>query len=165
MAPVLYLFDAEVETAGADGTIRRLPVNNLHAGSSKTILQYNEAIIRFIIPKPRNGTVSAFCKLGFRKAVTVSRIGLAIMLETDHGGVIVSSKTVAGAIAPAPVRVEKADQYLTGKKNDAGTANEVGKLLSELVMEITPGEFDRDYKARAAYGIAEDIFLKLRESV
>ena len=161
IAPVLCLLDALAVVA--DGSaVRRIPVDCLLTGSGKTSLAYNEAITGFILPAKWSGTAkSAFYKLGYRRALTVSRISLAILLDFDPNGYISFADIVAGAIAPVPVHAEKAGQLLIGKKPGSDVAKDVGKQLSELVLEITPEEFDRDYKARAAFGIANDIFERL----
>jgi carbon-monoxide dehydrogenase medium subunit len=158
IAPVLYLLDAEVIVV-CNGTIRRLPISNILTDAGKASLKHNEVITGFFFPKKWSlKAKSAFCKLGYRKALTVSRIGLAMLLDFDSDGFITFARVVVGAIAPTPVHVERAEQFLIGKKPVSDVSKEVGTFLSELILEITPKEFDRDYKARAAFGIAEDIF-------
>ena len=165
LAPVLCLLGAMADIITPGGNTRRVPVSELITGAGKTLLEYNEAIVGVIIPKVdekiSHCTKSAFCKLGYRKAVTVSRIGLAVSLTLDQNHKILTADIVAGAIAPVPVHVEKAEQSLIGKEIDIDTAKIIGMFLSQLIMEITPIEFDRDYKARAAFGIAEDVLHKL----
>ena len=161
IAPVLYLLGAFAIVAGESDT-RSIPIQSLLTGSGKTSLAYNEVITGFILHAKWSGTVkSAFYKLGYRKALTVSRISLAMLLDFDSDGTITFADFVAGAISPVPVHVEKAAQLMIGRKPGSELAKDVGKQLSELVLEITPEEFDRDYKARAAFGIANDIFERM----
>jgi carbon-monoxide dehydrogenase medium subunit len=159
LAPVLCLLDAEAVIVGANGAKRNIPIKNMLTGAGKTTLKYNEAIIKIMMPKISisENCISAFCKLGYRKALTVSRIGLAMMSKLNKNGIIEYIKIYAGSVSPVPVRVEKAERLLTGKKLSQETAYLLGKILSELITEITPEEFDRDYKARAVYGVAEDL--------
>ena len=159
LAPVLVLLDAEAVIAGASG-IRRAPVAKILTGPGTTSLAYHEAILCFVLPKPK-ATQSAFVKLGYRKALAIARIGLAMLLDFSPDGAIAFVKIVAGAIAPVPVRVQTAEQHLMGKKPDEGSVREVGKLLSALILETCSEAFDRDYKARAAMGITEDLFKKI----
>lgn len=157
MAPVLVLLNAAAVVAGPDG-LRRAPVEEVLTGSGKTSLAHDEAIVKFIIPAALPGARTAFAKLGFRSALSVSRIGLALLLDLDRGGCIETAGLVAGAIAPTPVRLAEAERFLVGKKPGQEAAAEVGKILSALIMKITPELFDRDYKVEAAYGVAEDVF-------
>ena len=163
LAPALVLLGAEAVIAGPDG-LRRAPIEQIQIGAGKTSLAYNEAIVRFIIPPVQSAAVrTAFVKLGFRSALSVSRIGLALLLGLDENGAVSEAGLVAGAIAPTPVRIEQAERFLVGKKPGPEIIAEVGRVLSALILEITPELFDRDYKVEAAYGVAEDIFLKIME--
>jgi len=162
LAPVLYLLDAQVDVMEPGGNISRVPIDKLITGAGETSLKFNEIIIGVIIPKVKDETAkSAFCKLGYRKCVTVSRIGLAMSTILDRESRIAHADVVVGAITPVPVHVEKAEQYLIGKSLNIVLSKKIGAFLSELIMEITPKEFDRDYKAKAAYGIAEDLISKI----
>ena len=163
IAPALVLLGAETIIAGPDG-LRRVPVEQVTTGSGKTSLAYNEAIVQFVLPGSISAaTRTAFVKLGFRSVLSVSRIGLALRLDLDKEGIITAAVVVAGAIAPTPVHVNQAEHFLIGKKPVLETAVEVGRLLSALILEITPELFDRDYKVEAAYGVAEDAFNKIEE--
>jgi CO/xanthine dehydrogenase FAD-binding subunit len=157
LIPVLFLLDADIEVASPDGLFRK-PIDQVVVGPGKTSLAHNECITRIIVPVPRlKGFRSAFVKLGFRKAVTISRIGLAVGLVLDDHGAATFAKVVAGAISPRPVRVPKAEEALLGNRLTADVKVRVGAALSELIQEITPKEFDRDYKVGAARGVAEDV--------
>ena len=161
LAPALFLLNAEVLIAGPGGT-RREPIDKVILGPMKTSLQFNEAIVRFFIPRvPSQTAKSAFIKLGYRKALTISRIGLAAMLDVDENGVTTQFELIAGAISLTPVHVKKAETYLIGKKPSQADAAQVGQFLSDLILEITPEIFDRDYKVEAAFGVTEDLFAKL----
>lgn len=161
MLPVLFMLNADVEIMSAKGELRREPISKVVVGPMKTTLAFNDAIVKFIVKLPSGQTSrSAFSKLGFRKALTISRIGLAVTLERDNDGVITSAEVVAGAISLTPVHVKAAEEYLPGKKLGHDAYNAVGKALSDLIMEITPEMFDRDYKAGAAFGVAEDVLKK-----
>lgn len=76
----MYLYDAKVEIASPNGT-RIVPVTDVILRPGKTILEANEAFIRFLFPVP--SFKSAFVKLGSRKKVTISRIGVALGLDMD----------------------------------------------------------------------------------
>lgn len=164
LMPVWCLLKAEAVIAGPGGALRQSPVAEVFLGPGKISLSYNEIIVRFVIPKAPTRTVrSAFVKLGYRKALTISRIGLAALLDTDESGRVTQFELLAGAISPTPVRVEQAARYLPGRQLSSGDGAVIGKCLSELILEITPEMFDRDYKAAAAFGVAEDLFAKLTE--
>lgn len=158
LIPVMYLYHAMIEIMGPEGK-REVPVEKVIAGPGKTTLAGNEAITRIFLPKP--SFISSFVKLGFRKKVTIARIGLALGIEMD-GDHVKQAEVIAGAISLTPVHVVKAEEYLKGKVLNETTVMDTAKYLADLIMEITPKEFDRDYKVFASRGIVMDAFRKLR---
>lgn len=158
LIPVLYLYNAMIEIAGPEGR-REVPIDDVIAGPGRTTLAYNEAITRIFLPKP--SFISSFVKLGLRKKVTIARIGVALGIEMD-GGHVKNVSMIAGAISLRPVHVTKAEAYLKGKALNETTIMDAAECLSDLIMEITPKEFDRDYKVFASRGIVMDAFRRLR---
>lgn len=158
LIPVLYLYHARIEVTGSEGT-RMVTIDEVIAGPGRTTLKYDEAITRILLSKP--DFLSSFVKLGFRKKVTIARIGIALGLKMD-GDYVKELQFYAGAISLKPVRVAKAEEYLRGKPVNEEHIMETAHILSELIMEITPKEFDRDYKMFAARGIVLDAFKRLK---
>ncbi|WP_373265759.1 FAD binding domain-containing protein [Hungatella hathewayi] len=158
LLPVLYLYNAQVEIMGAEGN-RVEPIEQIIAGPGRTTLAYNEAVTRIFLPRP--AFVSSFVKLGFRRKVTISRIGIALGVQMD-GDYVKDVRLVIGAISLKPVRLTAAEEFLRGKPLNESNIMEAARILSDLIMEITPREFDRDYKVFASRGIVMDAFKRLR---
>ena len=164
LIPVLSLLEAEAVIAGPCGGVRRQAVQELLLGPGRTTLAHNEALIRLLVPLPASPTCrSAFAKLGFRNAMSISRIGLALLVDRDDGGTITLIRIVAGAISLKPIRLEAAEQALLHRKFDDEAVTIVGNCLSDLIMEVTPKHFDRDYKVAAAMGVAQDACRVLQQ--
>lgn len=155
--PVLYLYHATIEVIGPNGT-RMIPVTELIERPGKTTLAWNEAIAK--IHLPYTSLTTAFVKLGTRKKVTISRIGVALGVHTTKDKVDDVS-IIIGAISLRPVALEKAEAFLLGKPLNEPNISQVAEYLSELIMKITPKEFDRDYKIFASRGVIADAFEKL----
>lgn len=160
LIPVMYLYNAMIEVTGPDGS-REMPIDDVIAGPGRTTLAYNEAITRIFLPKP--AFMSSFVKLGFRQKVTIARIGVGLGLEME-GDHVKNAVFIAGAISLKPVHVTKAETYLKGKVLNETTILDAAQYLSDLIMEITPKEFDRDYKVFASKGIVMDAFRRLKRS-
>lgn len=158
LIPVLYLYGAVIEITGPE-CVRTAPIDQVIAGPGRTSLAFNEAVTRIILPKP--DFLSSFVKLGFRKKVTISRIGIALGLKMD-GDYVESLQLYVGAISLKPVRLEAAEAFQKGKAVNESNIMEISRMLSDLIMEITPKEFDRDYKVFAARGIVLDAFKRLK---
>lgn len=157
LIPVLYLYDAQVEVAGPAGN-RRIPITEIIQRPGRLNLNAGEAIIRFWLPIPDFS--SAFVKLGSRKKVTISRIGVALglRLEQDH---VAQMKLVVGAIAPKPVVFENAAEFMLGKTINEPNVLHIAQLLSDHIAATVAVEFDRDYKVYASRGVVTDVFDKL----
>lgn len=157
LIPVMYLYDAKVEIASPNGT-RIVPVADVILRPGKTILEPNEAFIRFLFPVPT--FQSAFVKLGSRKKVTISRIGVALGLEMD-GDYVREMKMFAGAISIKPVAFEKAGDFMKGKTINEQNVLDVAQILSDYIAENVAPEFDRDYKVYASRGVVADVFERI----
>lgn len=157
LIPVLYLYDASLDIMGPEG-IRTIPVSQVIERPGKTTLAYNEVIVKIHMPYPVFD--SAFVKLGTRKKVTISRIGIALGLEMDEDKVK-DSRIWIGAISTRPVALKPAEEYLIGKPVNEYHIMQVAEELSRYIMANTPKEFDRDYKVYASRGIVSDVFETL----
>lgn len=158
LLPVLYLYNAKIGILGPKG-VRSAPIQEIIVSPGKTSLAFNEAITQIILPVPNFN--SGFAKLGSRKKVTISRISIAWgILEENH--IIKEAQIYIGAISIKPVKLAQAENYLIGKTLNENSLLKVSQFLSDLIMEITPKEYDRDYKVYAAKGIVFDAFRKLK---
>ena len=147
----------KVEIASPNGT-RIVPVTDVILRPGKTILEANEAFIRFLFPVP--AFKSAFVKLGSRKKVTISRIGVALGLDMD-GDYVREMKMFAGAVAIKPVAFEKACDFMKGKTINEQNVLDVAGFLSDYIAENVAPEFDRDYKVYASRGVVTDVFDRI----
>ncbi len=158
LLPVLYLYDAVLEIMGPDG-VRRAGIDEVLAGPGRLNLACNEAIIRILLP-PNTGYTS-FVKLGSRKKVTISRIGVALKIEMD-GDYVKEMNMVVGAIGIKPVRLRKAEEFIKGRTLNEQNILDIAAILSDYIKEHVAKEFDRDYKVFASKGVVTDAFLRLR---
>ena len=103
---------------------------------------------------------SGFVKLGSRKKVTISRIGIAlgIVMEAKH---IKEIRLYIGAVSIKPLHLSAAEDFLRGKAVNESNILTAAAILSDYIRKNVPEEFDRDYKVYAAKGAMTDVFLKL----
>ena len=162
LMPVWFLLGAEVLVVSADGSQNWVGVEDIFLAPGKSSLKVGDAILRFRLPLAvSHRQKTAFVKLGSRKELTISRIGLAAQVNFDEQDVMTAFQLVAGAISPTPIHVKAAEEYAIGKTLSPETVEQIGKYLSQLIMEVTPEHFDRDYKAAAAFGVVEDVLNQL----
>lgn len=164
LIPVLYMLDTLVTIVTSKKEFIDIPIKNFIISPGKIKLNSNEAILKFKIPLKENYK-TAFLKLGSRKKLTISRIGLCVGITLEEN-IIKNCDIIVGAISLKPVALNSVQKYLVGKNliNDFEYIEKiVSEILSKTIMEITLEKFDRDYKAWAAKGIVCDIFNQIKE--
>ncbi|QEJ98418.1 FAD binding domain-containing protein [Treponema phagedenis] len=68
---VLFSYDARIKILNFEGLEKTVPIHEFILGKEKTILSKKEIVTEILIPKKKR--VSAFKKIGARKAVTISK--------------------------------------------------------------------------------------------
>lgn len=99
----MMAMDAQVVVM-SEAASRVLPATQIPTGLNKTCLQPNELIVEFILPlKP--GVFMDFEKIGRRKALAISRVNMAIVLEFEQD--VISSAAIAfGAVGRTAYRAK-----------------------------------------------------------
>ncbi|MEA4942155.1 MAG: FAD binding domain-containing protein [Oscillibacter sp.] len=156
----LWLMDAKVHIAGPQG-IRTATMDETVVGIEKTSLNYDEAILSFSYPVPPASTYTAYRKLGSRSEVTISRVGLAVLIQIQEGAVQ-TAKIVLGAVAATPVRALSAERCLEGSRLEPETVEKAASALSEYILEINKRP-NRFYKAHASKGVLLDVLDTIRQ--
>jgi carbon-monoxide dehydrogenase medium subunit len=111
-APPLYALDGEVTLTSRAGS-RRLPVWDYITGAGQTARRPEELLTSIDFTPCR---LSAFTKLGLRRAMTIAVETVAVALEKDRDGVVRACRIAFGALGPTPLRAGTGEGILTGKK-------------------------------------------------
>lgn len=156
----LWLMDAKVHIAGPHGT-RIAAMEETVVGIEKTSLSYDEAILSFSYPVPKAHTYTAYRKLGSRSEVTISRVGLAVLVQIQQG-VVLTARIVLGAVATTPVRALSAERCLEGSRLEPEAVENAASALSEYILEINKRP-NRFYKAHASKGVLLDVLDTIRQ--
>lgn len=168
IVPVMYLYGADVEITGPGGKTRLLPINELLLGKGKINLEKNEVITKLIVEKhEEDNFVSSFHKLGSRRAVTISRIGMAVSANYDKNGKLSNARVYMGAISPTPMHVPAAENVLNGSVINQEVKDKISDILFYIIEDITPKGYERHdaeyykrhyryYKPYSVRGVVED---------
>lgn len=160
LLPVLFLLDAKAVILDANGNLYTRQVADLITGAGQTKLSYNEVITKFIIPLKKINYHTAFRKLGFRNKVTIARISAALGWSWDQNNTIGTISLYLGALSPIPIYCNAAE-ILIGTVADEQAVNSLSKELSGLIDQVIPNRSSRMYKAKAIYGLMQDLFISL----
>ncbi len=159
--PVLASFDSRINVLRRGGRIDALRFFDLVIGRGQTSLANGDLILSVDIPI-RPGTISAFAKIGRRKALSIARLNLAVVAHYDPTLRVIDDICVAvGAIAPVPVRLHAMEQALAGRAPDQAFANEFVSRLQVAVDAAIPTRSSHPYKRRAVLGLGLDLLETL----
>ncbi len=144
-APPLQALDAVAVLKSAEGE-RRVPVSEFALGVRKTARKENELVTELEFDPIEEGSGYGYYKLGRRKAMAISVVSAAVVLHMDNG-VCRKARISLGAVAPVPIRIEKAEAMLSGKPApDEATVNECARLAAEAAKPIDDIRASGEYR-------------------
>ncbi|KWX02248.1 Xanthine dehydrogenase [Carbonactinospora thermoautotrophica] len=145
LLPALTALGAVVTCRGPRGW-REVPLGELLAGRRRPALLPGELVVSVRVPLTRGP--QEFIKVGRRNALAPTVASFALVIDLDHRYI----GCAAGAVAPAPVRLTEAEQWLAtaidwvvGRVADPGVYDRFGELVARQLDPVD------DYRAPAAY--------------
>ncbi len=141
-------------------TKRTLPAQAFFAAtaSSSNVLEPDELIKEIRIPRPPRGARQNYLKFTLRKPVDFALVSVASVI-TSKGGVCSDARIALGAVAPAPLRAEAAEEAMRGRVIDEALAAEAAAKAVESVRPLTMNGYKVDITRtlikRAILGMTE----------
>ena len=136
--PALISLGATITlTDGED--IRSLPLQELYTGDALRPLDLHEGEIlaEVLIPAQKSLCGMAFVKFSLRGAVEFAALNLAVVLMMDDNGQdLTGARLTLGAVAQAPVRLQKTEAALKGKKPAPGLFHDIAHLAATEVVPM-----------------------------
>lgn len=129
----------------------KIAVSELITGNERTALEAGDVILGFLLPPFADQSASHYHKLGFRKEMSISRFGIAVMMQYPNE-VVEKASVCIGAIGPKAVKMPEIENLITGKPLTESVVKEAGRLLSAYIG-ATSG---RKYKMWAAGSVMTD---------
>lgn len=111
--------------------------------SCSTVLEKDELIKEIRIPRPPVDARQRYDKFTLRKPVDFAIVSVASVLTVENG-VCKDARIVLGSVAPAPLRVRRAEDLLKGSAIDEKSAGEAARMAVEGIVPLTMN----DYKAQ-----------------
>lgn len=159
-APALLALNSQLKLASLKGE-KTLSIEDFFTGVNETALATNEILTEMKIPPLQKGTGSAFLKIT-RVGADISKISCAVAVERQ-GEICKSCQIVLGAVAPVPLKLQKATQIIDGEYVDSSLLDEAGHKVSEEIKPITDIRSTADYRRRVAAVLFKDVFWKAWE--
>jgi CO/xanthine dehydrogenase FAD-binding subunit len=142
-APPLLVYEASVELGKKSGS-REVPLCELFRGPGATVLEPGEILTSIFVPRPSERARGAFFSKG-RVAMDLSLASLALLVETD-GTTCRKARVAAGAVAPVPLRLRRAEAALQGSPLGAEAIARGRALAMEEIAPIDDVRASADYR-------------------
>jgi CO/xanthine dehydrogenase FAD-binding subunit len=143
--PPLLAIDAAVELAAPAGT-RTVPLGAFITGNRQTVRRNDELVVGIRVPKAAPAARTTFLKLGARRYLVISIVMVAVMVEPDGHGQVLSARIAVGACAPTARRAAALESVLLGHPIDAT----LGAMATPEHMAQIMAPID-DVRGSAAY--------------
>ena len=123
-AIALGALNARLTIVGPEGQ-RKIPIHDLFTASGTT-LGPAEILTEIQVPSPPEGTRQRFLKFTLRKPIDFAIVSVASVIAMENG-LCRDARIVLGAVAPTPLRAERAEEAIKGKVIDASTAEDAAR--------------------------------------
>ena len=111
--PVWLALDAQVVLQSASGA-RRLAVADFALGNRRTARAPNELLTGIVVPHRSAQARSVFTKLGSRRYLVISITMVALVLEVDASGRVISAGVAVGSCSACAKRLPALERRLLG---------------------------------------------------
>ena len=145
LLPPLIALRAEVELTSRKGK-RVLPLEEFLAAPYKTKIKANELLTKIKIPLLGDHYYTDFQKIGRRKALSIARLSIALVVKIDQGGIFQDARVVPGSATPYPQSLSKVEKAIEGKSINKIDLEEIGRIISEEMISITGVRWSTPYK-------------------
>ncbi|HHU04461.1 MAG TPA: hypothetical protein GXZ81_05550 [Fastidiosipila sp.] len=161
LAP-LAVMGAEVIVL-SNGTERQVKLLDIIEGPYRTNLGDRDLIVKLLVPKQAETVRYNYTKLGRRKALSISRMTIAALLELDSEGVVTKFEMTVGSTFPKPMLFPDISAMLVGKQPTKDDISEVARSLSDKIPKIAGVRASTRYKQPVCRRLSERILKELIE--
>ncbi len=152
-APSLLVLNAQAIIKG-NGTEEEVPLEFFFTGPGRNIMAPNQVLTEIHFPALKSDEAQHFQKIGTRDAVVISIVSAASWLKIKNG-VCQAVRIALGSVAPTPLRVPKAEVWLTGKAITAENIDSCAEMVSQEISPITDLRGSAEYRRDLAYTLSK----------
>jgi xanthine dehydrogenase FAD-binding subunit len=161
--PVLLVYNASLEIQSLKSK-REISLNDFLSAPYKTNISKNEIVTRINIPMPSENLIGEFYKLGRRRAVSISRITLAVLLNLNRNK-IDEMRIASGAVTPIGLRFFDLENYTRNKNVDDKLLKELSRKVGEQIITVTGMRWSSEYKLPVVQQVFYQLLNKIMNGV
>jgi carbon-monoxide dehydrogenase medium subunit len=141
--PLLIALRTTCRVAGPAGE-REIAVENFCSGPGRNVLHPGELLVSLHIPPPEPHSGACYLRFIPRNEMDIAVAGAGVSVTLDNGA-FRSARIALSSVAPTPLYVQDAGEWLTGKPVDAEGIRGAAEMAKAAAKPIT------DMRGTAAY--------------
>lgn len=134
--PALIVHQAQCRIVGPAGE-RWAPVESFCVAPGKTILERGEFLVSIHVPPPEAGFGAHYLRFIPRNEMDIAVVGAGAALTLNQDGRIRNARIALGAVAPTPLLVEEAGEFLAGKAPSPENLEQAAQIARQATRPIT----------------------------
>ncbi len=160
----LLALDATVLVTGGGGE-RQVPLDQFFTGLFETVLEPGEFVSGLSLPRPAQGSVSAFLKLE-TNANDLAILNVAASVGTDASGTCCAARIfIGGGVGESPVRATAAEQVLIGSRLEPEAIEAAGEAAAGEVDPISDHRASASYRRAMAGVYTRRVLQRVRQRI
>ncbi|MCK5785137.1 MAG: FAD binding domain-containing protein [Candidatus Sabulitectum sp.] len=132
-------------SASVNFTDRSVPLDKFYLGYKKLDMKADEILTELSFPLPEPGSVLSSLKVCKREYLDIASVNSS-MLFSVKGNLILSARISAGGVAPIPMVLLRAGEYLTGKTLSETVIREACDIAAGEISPISDVRGSKEYK-------------------
>lgn len=161
--PALMCYNA-ILTIRSKKKERKIALSDFYLGYKKLDLRSDELLTSITIYKPEKNTKEFFRKVGARKAMSISKIVLAIAATTSgkKSEKLINKINIAiGSVAASTLKCRKTEEYITNKKLTNETIAHAKEIFSNEISPIDDIRSTSQYRRKVSENLFENFLQTL----
>jgi carbon-monoxide dehydrogenase medium subunit len=161
LAPVLMVLGARVTLQGPDGR-RDLSLEEFFQDHRKTRLRAGEILVEVSVPVQAPGEGAGYEAFGLRAANFITVAGVAAFIQLQEG-VCRAARVALGAVAPTPLPVPAAQEWLLGRRLDEECIRGAARAARDAAAPISDIRGSSQHRSELVEVLCRRVLEKARD--
>jgi carbon-monoxide dehydrogenase medium subunit len=157
--PPLLAYGAKAIIVSSSGE-KTVDIEGFFTGPSTNVLKREEILKGFLLtPKP--GWTAVYEKVGLRKAMEIAIVNVCVAMGVDEERNCTGIRIALGAVAPTPIRAEKAEAILKDKRVTPELIQKCAEAAVEVTKPISDIRASADYRKKMVHFLVKKMVSAL----
>jgi carbon-monoxide dehydrogenase medium subunit len=159
-APALLALEAKVVVMDTGGE-RVIELADFFKDYFETVLEPSEVLKETIVPLPPVTARGYYTRFQVRKAMDKAMPGVAVLIDLEEDKKTIRSARIGlGGVGSCCLRLEEAEQFLTGKQDHPDIRHKIADIITATIDPVEEHHFTVDYKKQIAAVYLQRVFAE-----